>query len=377
MPKPTLYELASAMLETTNPFTQSLSEMEYRDSHGSTISFLGLLQANLGNKKQSIDTRRGDAINHTACIKAIAETIGDYLYSFPAPYSYKQRLKQIFNGWIEELQTKYCCTLEPDLYPEELKTEIDEGATVVALVKSLHDARGVSKEQLSERLGITERAIQKDLRKLDPELYKGDIQATGSAYIPFRLGGQPVQVPIKAFQKEHDKKNYYRTPNTLHPIILQENLMQAGVLVQSLYRNFADHGSDTSRSIAIDIWYQLSRYARYRVKKYFGANDEAFAQFLDDIENEFPDGHLAGYRTERSLITELGNTSIDEFLLYVAKGAGRRCDIILEIDGQEKELTDVRVVLNGQGDRLTYKAVARDGAEVYFDYEDLIDILPR
>ena len=80
-------------------------------------------------------------------------------------------------------------------------------------------------EELKDGLGgITERAIQKDFVKITPSLYAGE----GVPDVPFRLGGQPLLAEIELVDKNETRAKFkrFRTLNSVHPLVLQENIMQ-------------------------------------------------------------------------------------------------------------------------------------------------------
>ena len=194
------------------------------------------------------------------------------------------------------------------------------------MLKELHARDGLTRDELSDRLGINPRAVQKDLRKLDKNLYRGDKPVGEGEYVPFYIGGQEVSVKIDEILSDDkgDKKKRFRTLNTVHPIVLQENLMEAGILLQSLSRNYFASGSQISRRIALNIWYQLSDYAQDRLKKYIAVDDPELKDLIAEFEDDTPDQRMAeGFNSERemlSLIEHEGyDLSFDEYSMYLRK----------------------------------------------------------
>lgn len=261
--------------------------------------------------------------------------------------------------------------------PKELQYDNENQSTVVLLLKELQNRRGVTKEELRERLRLKPRQIAKDLRKLDHSLIKSPETADMSDYVPFRIGGQPVRVKISASRNPEnpaDKSLYFKTVNSLHPIVLQENMMQAGTLIQALCRNYYEYESSVSLYIATDIWYQLSDYAKSRIRLMYRF-DQDMQSFLEIMEGDFPAGNRARYVTERKLYQE-GDFSDEEMLMYFVKVSDRRCNITLrDASGADHILYDQSLSISQDGDgRLIYIARGRDGETVSFSKSEFFAI---
>ena len=381
-----LYDNAYKMLAETNVYSRSLEQLVYHDHRGEEIALLELVRSHpvIGSKRMSRDKRGGNKINNAKCYKAIAEAMVRYADSYPAPASFKKRVRENFVKWLEAIRSKYEFPEQPEI-PWGLYPEDGEKDTVVGMLQSLQSRRGVTKEELQIRLGIGPRAILKDLCKLDPTLREEGTEEQDSP-MPFYIGGQPVRARIRSKKYAGDRKKYYLTENSVHPLILQENLFQAATLLQALQRNYDEHESTVSSYLAVDIWSQLSDYARERIEYVFTAGDPDFAAFIEMLKDETPDGRIPAYRTEREMF--IGDESISERLLYYRK-ADRVCaKLCLEIEGTERELSNVCITIldrpayrNGSRKRveiqegILYKAVTEQGAEVAFKEKDVIDIL--
>lgn len=325
----TLYDLAKEMLENTNPFEKPVDELyfETRNADGGyrSDSLCGFLRKRLKMKRQSTDARFADRYNYPPCIEEIAGAMTKYLDSFPAPFSYKQHLRMKFHEWITDIQNQYNYKLG-EAYLVDLKAPSGEKDTAVAMLKELHAREGVTREDLSERLGINPRAVQKDLRKLDKDLYRGDKPVGEGEYVPFYIGGQEVSVHIDEISSNEkgDRKKRFRTLNTVHPIVLQENLMEVGVLLKALSNKYFASESQISRRIALNIWYQLSDYAKDRIKKFIAEDDPDLKDLIAELEDDTPDQRMVtGFNTERemlNLIEEEGyDLSFDEYRMYLRK----------------------------------------------------------
>ena len=381
-----LYDNAYKMLAETNVYSRSPEQLVYHDHRGEEIALLELVRSHpvIGSRRMSRDKRGGNKINNAKCYKAIAEAMVRYADSYPAPASFKKRVRENFVKWLEAIRSKYEFPEQPEI-PWGLYPEDGEKDTVVGMLQSLQSRRGVTKEELQIRLGIGPRAILKDLCKLDPTLREEGTEEQDSP-MPFYIGGQPVRARIRSKKYAGDRKKYYLTENSVHPLILQENLFQAATLLQALQRNYDEHESAVSSYLAVDIWSQLSDYARERIEYVFTAGDPDFAAFIEMLKDETPDGRIPAYRTEREMF--IGDESISERLRYYMK-ADRVCPkLCLVIDEAERELTNVCITMQGRpayrnGSRkrveiqegILYKAVTEQGAEVAFEEIDVIDIL--
>ena len=381
-----LYDNAYKMLAETNVYSRPPEQFTYHDHRGEKYALLELVRSHpmIGSKRMSSDKRRGVKINSAKCYQAIAEAMVKYADSYPAPASFKKRMRENFVRWLEAIQSKYEFPEQLEI-PWGLYPEDGEKDTVVGMLQSLQSRRGVTKEELQIRLGIGPRAILKDLCKLDPTLREEGTEEQENP-LPFYIGGQPVRARIRSEKYAGDRKKYYRTENSVHPIILQENLFQAATLLQALQRNYVEYESTVSSYLAVDIWSQLSDYARQRIEYVFTAGDPDFAAFIEMLKDETPDGRIPAYRTEREMF--IGDESIGERLLYYRK-ADRVCPkLCLEIDGIERELTNVLITMQGRSayrngsrkragglESLLYTAVTEQGEEVVFEEKDVIDIL--
>ena len=253
--------------------------------------------------------------------------------------------------------------------PKELQYESENQSTAVLLLKELQNRDGVTKNDLQEKLRLKSRQIAKDLRKLDHSLIETPEISDMSDYVPFRIGGQPVKARISAVRKggtSGSRELYFKTLNSLHPIVLQENLMQVGTLLQALCRNYYEHENGTSLSIATDIWYQLSGYAKSRIKQVF-LDDSDIKEFIAIIEGDFPAGDREMFMTERNMLQKF-DLSDEELLMYYVKAPGRRCNIkIRDAFGTERTLYDQSLSLRWESEnQITYIATGRDGMEIRF-----------
>ena len=379
--------MAIRMLEKTNPYRGGVSELHYSQKQSretGEVSLCCLVNRKLAEAGPANNVSLPVRDKRRLCFKAIAGAMAEYLEPFPAVYSYKQKTRTVFRKWLLEIGKRYDIEAAKEAIPDDLNSEacLPEQDTAVAMVKKLQNRDGVSREDLAIDLGITPRAVQKNLRKLDRDLYEGNKKGSAleedSSYVPFRIGGQPVHVSIKSKEGKNNRK-YYWTVNTMHPIILQENVMQAATLLQALFRNFCEAESETSRFIALDIWFQLTDYAKRKVRTYFDfeIDDYQFSDFLNELEDAMPDSGTAGeFLTEREMIrnAQFDSLSTDE-TLNMAMKAERLCNIEIERPGGQRiELRRQRIRQRAAGNFNQLIAIGEEGEEEYFRKEDIQNI---
>lgn len=299
----TRQEIAREMLESTIPYKGTLEDFHFSaDDHVYTLwEMVSSLVRHI----------RGTENRELQCFGCIGEALADYCRAYPAPFSYKKRMRLRFYQWMMEIRERYGLTgaeIDPEL---EKGTKEDD--KVIGLVKALHDREGITRAELADKLGVSGREISKDLKRLNdgrPE--------------PFRIGGQPVLVKTTAERKVDKKEAYWSTRNTMHPIILQENVIQTGVLIQSLARNFFEYEAEVSLTIALDIWNQLTEYAQGRVREVFAKDDPDMRTFIELLEDDLPGERIAGFMTEREMMRKYGgNMDLETERIFLEKVPGR------------------------------------------------------
>ena len=204
--------------------------------------------------------------------------------------------------------------------------------TNIELVKMLH--RGATKEEISKKLQITERAVQEKIAALN-----------GKRKMPLRVGGQALRVnvsdrriapdPNTDSEKKTGRKNVkkYQTWNTMHPITLQLNVTRLWTLFRALAL-YQSKGDRLGNDIAKDIWVQLSEYGQERLEAL--AQDEIMERIIPLVENvnlrnyfnniqteEAAD--FRGFRTERDLLDTDDNVHRDAYVMFYK--AGRKCNV--------------------------------------------------
>ena len=185
------------------------------------------------------------------------------------------------------------------------------------------------------------------------------------------LGGQPVHTDISYHDKDTHRRFY--SSNTVHPIVLQENITQLATLLKALCHQFYDYEDDKSVIIAIDIWYQMSEYAQNKIKHYFAYNDSDFSAFIDMIDDDCPDDHVIRYYTEREMLKRLETPMpIDDALAFLMKVAGRTGTIILST-GERLSIKQLSPMYQDDGN-CAYKALDINGNVTVFRRSQVDDI---
>ena len=280
----------------------------------------------------------------------VLEEATDYINTYPGSFPVKckiaRRVKELLTQ-VAEAESIPECIHRLDNIPIPEQEDIG-----IEIIKSLHDRNGVTKADLAEQLNVSTKTIQTYLKRIADE----------PGYEPYRIGGQEVKVPIEHHKKEaRDKDLKFYTPNTMHPLIFQSNLMEVATMLQGLCYAY-NQNKNLSLDIAITLWEQLSQYARDRIKEIFVPGDDDFEEFIDLIEEEsniadhnpasvYMDNDTPVYRTERQVILQ-GDITTQEELLMLYKG-GEIGTLVLK--NPERRICDVRIVADLENK--TYSAI--------------------
>lgn len=286
----------------TNPYAIPLEQMKY-----SVYSINSLLEKNAKELCNDKSIKDDNVLIH----RIITRTLEEYLRHYPAPFSFKQRIREKFLEWITKIEKIY------GIYDEDLNMEFFEDYksknVAITIIKELHNRDGVTKKELSTKLGITPRAVLNAMDKLD-----GDGE-------PYYLGDQPVRVEIEYLRVDEDtakeesvsnNARKYRTYNTLNPIILQENMLQLYTLIKCMLIQIDDDNKQTLLyAVLQDVYFQLSEYARQRVHKLMEVNDKQLLHYLQELDELAPTDDVVKFITEREmkLRGELSGSEEDDY----------------------------------------------------------------
>ena len=284
------------------------------------------------------------AVSVKTLYSCVREGISKYFKEYPVQPVFKQRLHERVIAWIKKIEEVYCIQNEKEEY-EDFPNPIqkDNG---IELIKLLHSREGITKKAISEKLSVSTKTVQTDLRRLDSSLCEEESQ---KAVPPFRLGGHEMRVEIKCKEGQVTTKNgvysapAYFTPNTLHPLVMQLNVTQAAVLLSSLQQTY-DSGAFGvyCLNMAMDIWCQLSDYCKERIKKIFLLNDKELSDFIEMIEDELSQDRYPTFQSEGSMIED-GDL---EDQLHHAYKCGHLCTIVLKEEGKRRVYQKIRIFKN-------------------------------
>ena len=369
MSRETLYEIACEMLRVTNINKKDIADIKYTNSQQEIVSLLELVKTESSLAPRSLRGKTDK--NLQLAYEAISSAMRTYLESYTATYSFKQRTQANFLNWLDAIYDKYDIQDKSAREPLTIKrTETDTG---IALLKSLHSRQGATIQELEEQLKISDRAVQKDLVKLDPKLYERGKKAKkgDGPYTGFRLGGQPLTADISYKKTETPRRFYMR--NTVHPIVLQENITELATLLKALCRQFFDSEDDKCRLIAIDIWYQMSEYAQKKIKYYFAFDNPDLSDFIAMLEDDCPDDHTCAYHTEKELLNIIETSMpIDDALSHLMK-VPERTGIIKLKTGKPLRITQLSPKCTEDGD-CAYEAIDTNGMPILFTKDQVEDI---
>ena len=246
-------------------------------------------------------------------VDSIASAMSDYLISSPAPNTYKQRIYEIFCNWLDRIGEKYnIADVHKDYLTEPIKADMG-----IAFLKAFHREGTITKKELKDELKIDPKSVQTWLRKINPSLSEEGSGQEGE----FRIAGHHVTANIEVVETDKYGKKYYQMPSTIHPLVLQPNVMQVGVLLKSLCESY-NSTSFISYDIALDIWAQLSEYAKKRIRLVFGQHDRNLEVYLDELTDEINrNERIRVFKTEQEIMKEGGLSPWDQICLALKNGA--------------------------------------------------------
>ena len=300
------------------------------------------------------------------CLYRIAEGMNEYLLSSNYSAVIRQRQYEKFKKTLMDICSSHHIE-DRERFTDLLEVPIvsDSG---IAMVKALHPRKGKSKEDLVEELGISERMVRLNIRKLDHKLMAENGEDPGE----FRLGGQLMSVPIKVKEDANGKRIYY-TPNTMQPLVMQLSIYQTTIILDSLWKEYETE-SGIAIELAASIWGQLSDYSKDRIRFVWGSSKPGFEDFLDEVEELLEDGYVNEFRSERELF--ISDTASVEDRLQIAYKS--RIYLNIYIFGQVDPLRHVRVEpRRGQDGKLLFRAYSvEECGEDYTEFytEDVRDI---
>ena len=311
------------------------------------------------------DVNDQNALNRY-CLSRIAEGVNEYLRSFNYGVLTRQREYEKYLSILKNIcESKHCGDFSQ--YESIIDVPIIEDPGI-AFTKALHSRKGKTKEDLMEELGITERMVRINVRKLDPT----KVSEGGADPGAFRIGVQIMQVPIHIDEDENGTK-HYQTINTMQPLVLQLSVYQAIVLLDSLWKEY-EQESGLAIGLAASIWGQLSDYTKDRIRFVWGTRKEGFEDFLDEVEELLENDFIKGFRSENELFS-FDYASNDDKLIIGAK-TRKFLNILLDKEPRflRHVLIDFAEETDGKPSFCTHPGRSDEGESVPFTIDDVIDV---
>lgn len=260
------------------------------------------------------------------------DLIAEYYQSYPASPIYKEKVMRPFLlEWYENLVD----TLNIYDKSEEVLPHYQYNDKAKKILELLQNRDGVTKLELSEQLGESQRSVQTDLRSIDSSLYRNSDTGQNNT---LTIGGNSIKTKIIETRDENRIKRY-KTQNSVHPIVLFSSVMEVGVLLKALaHLKYGNDQSEIAEYEGANIWLQLTDYCKDRIRLIFANQDSILLDFIGRIERNVKERKLIEFLTERDLEQSYGN--VFERLTIAVKDR-RRCDLTLEINNEEIEYKDV------------------------------------
>jgi len=315
--------------------------------------------------------------------KCIAIAMDEYINDFIGTASYKEKIYLDFCEWFVQIgyninyidfDDKYMQTIFESNVERPIKLD------VVDLIKQLHPREGVTKCYLRERYADSFRGSKlgnKAYRNQNKTIINMINRLSGKTENPYHIGGQKVCVDIsycdmKDKESDYDINNqalrHYYTPNTLNPLILQENVTQVGTILEGLSLEYYLKESDIALEIAVDIWCQLSDYCQKRLYDSFGKRSSDLSEFFDTINDSVKGDHVLSFMTEDQMKL---TASKRDLLMILYKGIGSISSITYYNKDRQKVTAYNKRVLIIQTDDEEEKYCFVDPKDWHFDINQI------
>ena len=289
-------------------------------------------------------------------MEAIASAMGHYLKSFDAPMSVKKMLCARLHQWFLQIGRKQ--NIDNQELEDIFKQEADfyESNKLIDLIKHL-TPDGVTKEFLCELYRTNFRTENNENQKRS---IMKMLQRLSSKDNPYYIGDQPVYLEIDYKKEKLANDEYiqdstptsgtsryvhrYYTKDTVHPIILQANIMQVVILLSSLcclYNSIK--GAPLALDLATDIWWQLSEYGRNRLQSIACPPQllpTNWSDFINACNDPTITKRIFPFQREKDLINQ-SDASLEDHMFYLLKN-GQPCHAVQYKDenGKNHILTD-------------------------------------
>lgn len=295
------------------------------------------------NLIREIDDESEPGQSREKTFMAICGGAETYLSKLHKPPFVRQQRWELLDFWLRQI---YSYLNMKETFPKDWaeKPVIEEKA--VTLVKALHARQGVTKQDLCAILGLQERMVQNLLRAVDPSLQRKKANRTEQTNV--RFGGQAVHTKIYCEQKAHEEWKYY-TPDTVHLVAFQWNVMQVGSALVAFYQAMSQ-GQYICQYIATDLWTQLSEYGKTRIRDTFGKSDAEFLRFLEELDKLATGAGVAKFCDEQTQWRSLeDDLSVSDKIMYAMKSDAVVSILLQDLDGKNSTLERQRVYPGGHG----------------------------
>lgn len=297
-------------------------------------------------------------------IEEFCEFLNAFIISYRGLVFYKQKMRDKCVVWCENIGR--ALGVAEELVNAQIKDKLCipfmEDLTCRVL-KELHSREGISKADLSRKLGVHEKTVYNEIEKI-----KG---TKGTA----RIYGQQIQMKVNEdyvsgdIDKSYIKK--YHTKNTVHPVMLQMNISQTATMLSALAKAYLNEGKNIAWTLGFEIWGQLSKYGRERIETVYSTRDEDLITFIGELSMELEKMPLMTFQTELEAFSDL---YYDEQLLVACK-TGHKCDITMFVDGMRETYTDCIVKEDRKERKYYFEQKKTNGEKEMIEYDPDVDII--
>ena len=342
------------VLSETCPFDFDIEHKFIYGDSGSKISIRACVDSYPNDSYCDINSPR-------YVLETIIEIFNNYVISLPAPVRYKQRVSDMLCDWAKKIADRLGVS-DYNVAGQMMEQYVPD--LTVELIKSLHfnpedSDKGVTKQEIRDKYGISKRSIESYFSRLSGKDKKN----------PLRIAGQTVTTHVDAIEATGMASKYY-TQDTISPIFLPANISQLKTLLKGLYYESRMNRDPFAMTLAIDIWSQLSEYAKERIKKYYGRPDKNFNEFLCLVDSKSEDIFIS-YREEADYADDMAESENFMYILGYIEKHRYSCSIYF-IDESVDALQNVHVFYSSN--KGGYVAVTETG-EVQFDPNDVWEII--
>ena len=361
------------LLKETSPFEQDVFNKMYFGIEGGNCSL-----------RRCIIYYSQEVIDSEINLEVLFQSFSEYTKRTRASIYIKQNLWEHFACWLNAVAERTNRIAEYETLQEDYESPVVEDP-VIQVVQRLQ-GEGATKDEIAKMIHATPKTAKNIIRRLDPQ-----VEGKNSVRLnPVRIDGQEINVRIKTKKKmtflleektENEDKfkqpvKVFYTTNSLHPVFLQQNLTQVIFLLDSLAKNWEENGSDIVYGIAVDIWMQLSQYAKDKIRDNHQDMIE-LCNLVQQIEDDYMEDNLfSKFLTEKEMLKDSEN--IDD-LLFECEKIGCKVDLVLlDEDDGEKEIRQVtlgKIVDNKTGECKFY--YEKNGEKEYYDPLEVINISRR